>query len=90
MRRSASRGKDSVLFRDDLHGDVDNVVDHHAFASRAALVQAVIAVGVEGTGMAVDADLDQLTSREREVLQLIARGYNAVDGLVATTASSST
>jgi DNA-binding NarL/FixJ family response regulator len=49
-----------------------NLVDPAALPRLAGFVLDAFATGAEP----VDSELDQLTSREREVMRLIARGYS--------------
>src|SRR5580704_9727553 len=45
---------------------IDHLVADNAFAGRAALVQTMIAVGVEGAAMAIDADLGAILADDAD------------------------
>src|SRR5262245_24862935 len=47
--------------------DVDDLAPDDALAGRAALVQAMIAVGVEGAGVAVDPDFDLALADDADI-----------------------
>src|SRR5262245_34155072 len=50
--------------------DVDDLAPDDALAGRAALVQAMVAVGVEGAGVAVDPDLDLALADDADIAVL--------------------